>query len=112
MDIRTKKITNSVVLVELSGKFNIEEVFHFEEYLDEIMNNMPSAIAINMEEIKYIDSSGIGSLIKTMNIAKGKNIDLVITSIDKEILHIFKIAYLDRFFSIMSYQEFLDHYSK
>ncbi len=112
MDIKRKIIGNKLVLFELYGKFNIEEVLHFEEAVNMVMQDAPTAIAINMESIKYIDSSGIGSLIKTMNIAKGKNIDFVITDIDKEILHIFKLAYLDRFFTIMPYNELLEHYSK
>lgn len=112
MEIKIKKINQRIVLLELFGKFNIEEVVRFEETINRIMEDKPAAIAINMEEIKYIDSSGIGSLIKTMNIAKGKNIDLVITDIDKDILHIFKLAYLDRFFTIMPYEEFFEQYSK
>ncbi len=112
MEIQTKKISNDLVVCELDGRFNIEEVLHFEEAMNKAMESSPRAIAINMESIKYIDSSGIGSLIKTMNIAKGKNIDFVITDIDKEILHIFKLAYLDRFFTIMTYKELLEQYSK
>lgn len=112
MEIKTKKITKQLILFELFGKFNIEEVLRFEEAVNTAMQDAPAAIAINMESIKYIDSSGIGSLIKTMNVAKGKNIDLIITDIDKEILHIFKLAYLDRFFTIMPYREVLEQYSK
>ncbi len=112
MEIITKKISNTLVLLELSGKFNIEEVLHFEEVVNKAMQDAPAAIAINMKSIKYIDSSGIGSLIKTMNVAKSKNIDLVITEIDKDILHIFKLAYLDRFFTIMPYKEILEKHSK
>lgn len=112
MEIKTKKISNNLFLFELYGKFNIEEVVRFEEAVNKAMQDSPAAIALNMESIKFIDSSGIGSLIKTMNVAKGKNIDLVITDIDKDILHIFKLAYLDRFFTIMPYKELLEQYSK
>jgi len=82
-----------------------------EKAINELIEESPRTLSLNMAELKYIDSSGIGSLIKAMNITKNRDIDLVITDLDKEILHIFKLAYLDRFFTISTQEEIIEKYS-
>lgn len=111
MEIKLNKVNRDLIIVRISGRFNIEEVISFEKAVNEVIEQTPKALSLDMSELKYIDSSGIGSLIKAMNIAKNKNIDLVITDLDKEIMHIFKLAYLDRFFTISTQEEIFKKYS-
>jgi anti-sigma B factor antagonist len=111
MEIKINKVNSALVIVRLSGRFNIEEVINFEKVVNEIIELSPRALSLDMSELKYIDSSGIGSLIKAMNIAKNRDIELVITDLDKEIMHIFKLAYLDRFFTISTQEEILRKYT-
>ena len=111
MEIKLNKVNRDLIIVRISGRFNIEEVINFEKAVNEVIEQSPKALSLDMSELKYIDSSGIGSLIKAMNIAKNKNIDLVITDLDKEIMHIFKLAYLDRFFTISTQEEIFKKYS-
>ncbi|HPA70730.1 MAG: STAS domain-containing protein [Spirochaetes bacterium] len=110
MEIKIQKVNQNLVIVKIDGRFNIEEVITFEKAINDIIDQGPKAVSLNMSELKYIDSSGIGSLIKAMNIAKNKDIELVITDLDKEIMHIFKLAYLDRFFTICTQEEILNRY--
>ena len=111
MEIKLNKVNTDLVIVRISGRFNIEEVISFEKAVNEVIEQTPKALSLDMSGLKYIDSSGIGSLIKAMNIAKNKNIDLVITDLDKEIMHIFKLAYLDRFFTISTQEEILKKFA-
>lgn len=110
MEIKINKVNQQLFIVRLSGKFNIEEVINFEKTINDIIAQSPQALSLNMSDLKYIDSSGIGSLIKAMNIAKNRDIDLVITDLDQEIMHIFKLAYLDRFFTITTHEDILKKY--
>ena len=94
------KIADSVLVISLSGKFNIEEVAKFEEAVSMDLTKKLKAIAINFSEIEYIDSSALGSLIKLMNKAKNINIDFILYDMTQPIFSIFRLAYLDKFFSI------------
>jgi anti-anti-sigma factor len=100
MEIGQKKINERLVLINITGRFNIEEVFNFEKVINDVILLDPEAICIDLSGLKYIDSSGIGSLIKAMNITKNKNIDLILSDLNTEIMNIFKLAYLDRFFNL------------
>ncbi|MGL4368982.1 MAG: STAS domain-containing protein [Spirochaetota bacterium] len=93
-------IIDSILVITLSGKFNIEEVSKFEESIAIDITKKLRAIVINFAEIEYIDSSALGSLIKLMNKAKNLNIDFVLYDMTPPILSIFRLAYLDKFFTI------------
>jgi anti-sigma B factor antagonist len=99
------KITDSVLIITLSGKFNIEEVAKFEEAIAMDLTKKLKAIAVNFTEIEYIDSSALGSLIKLMNKAKNINIDFILFDMTQPILSIFRLAYLDKFFLITTSSE-------
>ncbi len=110
MDIHIKRVAPQVALIRLNGKFNIEYVANFEEAVMGEIDGDASTIALDMSELRYIDSSGIGSLIKAMNIAKNKSIDFTLLDIHPDVMAIFKIAFLDKFFNIQSRQDFLKQY--
>ena len=95
-------VTDSVLVITLSGKFNIEEVAKFEEAISVDLTKKLKAIAINFSEVEYIDSSALGSLIMLMNKAKNIGIDFILFDMTQPILSIFRLAYLDKFFSIMT----------
>jgi len=99
MKIKTKN-ENSILVVSISGKFNIEEVVKFEEAVTIDNAKGLTAIAIDFSEVEYIDSSALGSLIKLMNKAKNINIEFILYNMSQPIMSIFRLAYLDKFFTI------------
>ena len=107
MQITTKHPSEDTVIITLDGRFDIEEVINFESSCIEFLKSGFKNICLDLSELKYIDSSGIGSLIKTMNITKNENAVLFLLDVQPDILKIFKLAYLDKFFTITTKKEFL-----
>lgn len=101
-----------VRIIELIGKFDIESTEQFEETFQGELKHKPSAIAINMKKLDYIDSSGIGALIKSLNSIKNNKGVLILFGLKQMILNIFKLAKLDLFFQIMTEENFLKKYGK
>jgi anti-sigma B factor antagonist len=99
MKIRTK-IENSVLIVKVAGKFNIEEVARFEDSIAVDFTKGITAVAVDFTEVEYIDSSALGSLIKLMNKAKNIGVDFILYNMSQPIMSIFRLAYLDKFFTI------------
>ena len=66
--------------IQIRGKFIIDEVPRF--------------------ETEYIDSSAVGALVKFMNTAKNSKIEIHLYNMNQSIRHIFKLAFIDRFFNI------------
>lgn len=86
--------------IQIKGKFIIDEVPRFEtEYMKLIGLNV-SVIGVDLTETEYIDSSAVGALVKFMNTAKNSKIEIHLYNMNQSIRHIFKLAFIDRFFNI------------
>ena len=52
----------NIVKIKLIGKYDIEELLFFSTVFSDEINKKPEVIALDLEELTYIDSSGIGFL--------------------------------------------------
>ena len=55
---------------------------------------------IDMENISYMDSSGIGALVASKKKMKANNSHFALLKVTEDVLNILKLATLDRFFTI------------
>ncbi|HRX14760.1 MAG: STAS domain-containing protein [Spirochaetes bacterium] len=101
----TVNTQNNTYFLILDGKFNIDHIDVFDENFHSIIKNKPDAIAINLQNVEYIDSSALGSLIKGLNLCKKLNIKFYLCDLKENINLVFKLSYLDKFFNIVSSSE-------
>ncbi len=101
-----------VKIIGLTGKFDIESTEEFEDKFQKELQSKPPAIAIDMTKLDYIDSSGIGALIKSLNSIKNNKGILILFGLKSMILNIFKLAKLDLFFQIMTTEAFHAKYGQ
>ncbi|TGK84024.1 anti-sigma factor antagonist [Leptospira montravelensis] len=102
--------TGKIKTIEIAGKFDIESTEEFESIFAKIIEPNPSIVSIDMGRLDYIDSSGIGSLIKSLNSLKNKKGKLILVGMKPMIMNVFKLAKLDMFFEIMSELDFRTKY--
>ncbi|MDY6969707.1 MAG: STAS domain-containing protein [Spirochaetota bacterium] len=100
----------SLVIIKLIGRYDIEEVYDFGTLLQDQINKDFEVIALNLSELSYIDSSGIGSLIRCMNTASRKGIDFICYNLNQNIENTFKLAKIDQFISIFTEETFKEKY--
>ena len=101
---------DNVVNIKLIGKYDIEELLFFSTLFTDEISKKPKVIALDLEELSYIDSSGIGSLIRYMNMSAKENIEFLCYNLSDNIENIFKISKLDRFLTILSQDAFRKKY--
>ncbi len=95
-----------VKIIEVIGKFDIENTEEFEVVFNKQIESKPSILAIDLNKLDYIDSSGIGCLIKSLNNIKNQKGSLILVGLKPMILNVFKLAKLDLFFQIMTNEDF------
>ncbi|MBK8395469.1 MAG: STAS domain-containing protein [Leptospiraceae bacterium] len=105
MELKLNNIGN-VKVIEIYGKFDIENTEEFETLYNKQLESKPGTLAIDMNKLDYIDSSGIGCLIKSLNSIKNQKGVLILVGLKPMILNVFKLAKLDLFFQIMTNDEF------
>jgi anti-sigma B factor antagonist len=105
MDIKVKKIENRVI-IELEGSLDIYTSLDLKSALEEHVNAESFEVIIDMEGLNYIDSSGIGILIKALNYVQGLNGKLCVANLKPVIEKVFKVSGLTSYFEILSGEEF------
>ena len=101
-----KKSRTGIVICELKGKFDIEQAESFENTFNSLIADKPSHLGLDLNDVNYIDSSAIGSIIKSLNLIKNYGGEMILFGLKPMILNVFKLAKLDNFFKIMTTEEF------
>ena len=102
----------NLVVVSLKGKFDIRHAKEFEEQVDKALETNPKVLGINLSKVDYMDSSGIGAIIRTNANIKKYDGKLVLFGVNQPLLKIFKIARLDSYFRILSADEFEEEFEE
>ena len=104
--LKTEKINNvTVVKFNDIDRFNALIVEPVKEQLKSFFNKPNTRLALSLEGIKFIDSSGFGvflSIMKTANINHGQ---FKICSIRPEVMELFKLLQLHNVFELYDSQE-------
>ncbi|MBN2079210.1 MAG: STAS domain-containing protein [Spirochaetes bacterium] len=98
MEITVATPSPEIALVRLKGKFTIESVSRFRETTTPLISHPVKTILIDFGNVRYIDSSGIGSLILLLNRSSNIGIDMVIFDLTKETEEVLNTAHLEKFF--------------
>lgn len=75
-----------------------------------IIRECPSRIAVNLENVESIDSSGISFLVHVAKETRNAGIELIIYSMNDSLQRLFYAAGLDSFFTICTASEFRKNY--
>lgn len=109
MEISHKNKDNTIIM-NLSGSLDIYTSTEFKTYLNDLISENPKSIIVNMEKLTYIDSSGIGMLIKSMNQIKELNIEFIIANMKEQLNKLFLVAGLSAYFTFMPESVFKEKY--
>ena len=83
--------------LELAGKFDASRTRETEA----VLNNISSTVTVDMSDLKYICSAGIGILVKNLTRLKGEGHNLYLSNLNSHIDKLFKLSRLDTVFKII-----------
>lgn len=99
MEIKFRKYKNIIVL-DLIGEFDLYNTTILLDSIKKLRTNNIKDFIINMANVSYIDSSGIGTLIKIQGENESNSDNFFISGISATILKIFEEAGLNKFFNL------------
>lgn len=79
-------------IVELGGDIDLYNTPILREKIEEIEVTNKTKIILSLKDVTYIDSSGLGLLLKDLKNAKDKKIPYHFVEISSEVSHIFKTS--------------------
>jgi anti-sigma B factor antagonist len=109
MDIKLHEKSGYYV-VYLKGSLDMYTSVELKSQTDSIALKPDENIVLQLNDVSYIDSSGIGVLIKIVNAVQAQKGHVLLTGIKPMIEKIFKVAGLMNFFSFITEEEFRSKY--
>lgn len=104
----TKKVKGQFVIFSISGNLDMNNVKFVKRIFDDEVNKGTKYVAIDMKNLSYIDSSGIGSFIGLMSKLRQVGGQVILLNMNPEIERIFSMTKLLAFFKVYkSEEEFL-----
>lgn len=101
MDFKLEKeLTEDFLILYPKGELDVYNTKKFKEKSLKFYEKEPKDILYDFSELKYLDSTGLGSLIYVLKEVEKNNHKIVIENINNSILKLFKITKLDEMFEI------------
>ncbi|HMU85005.1 MAG TPA: STAS domain-containing protein [Leptospiraceae bacterium] len=95
-----------IKVLEISGRFTIENRDEFQAFIKENVDMSAPGTCIDATDLGYIDSSGIGELLRLKMSAAKTNHVIYVFGLSDAILKMFKMSQLNHVFVIMTKEEF------
>jgi anti-sigma B factor antagonist len=87
-------------IIDLAGDVDLHHSPALHAALVDVANDRPQKLMLNLQQVPYMDSSGLGTLVEVfrrVNAYKGK---MVLFGLNSKVRSVFEITKLDRFFTI------------
>ncbi len=87
-------------LVKLNGEIDVSVAPQLKSLLKELIQGGQENLVIDLAEVPFIDSSGLGIFVVAFKLAKSKSGDLKFVNARPEVLKVIKLTRLDRHFKL------------
>ena len=91
---------DQAVVGALTGEIDLHHTPEVHKALVAVCQEKPARLVINLEDVSYIDSSGIGTLVEVFRRVKGYQGQLSLCGLNERVYSVFEITKLDHFFKI------------
>lgn len=93
-------MSSNVQIVEPSGILDSTKAEEFRASVETLLEEGAEVILVDLTNITFIDSSGLGTLVVLLKKARGLNRSFCICSINDQVRMLFELTSMDRVFEI------------
>lgn len=91
---------NKIWDINLEGELDVSTADKLKEYLNELLNQEIADMKLNLENLDYIDSTGLGVMIGILKKLKIESKEIYIVNSKNNVRKIFNITGLDKIFKM------------
>ncbi|HUW68809.1 MAG TPA: anti-sigma factor antagonist [bacterium] len=99
MELKIRKNGNNYI-IDVNGEMDLYNSYKLKELVMKMLEKKVEHFIINLENVDYIDSSGIGALIYICSTIKKMNLRLIITNIHGSVKKVIELTKLMGYFPI------------
>jgi anti-sigma B factor antagonist len=97
--INVRREDGVIVVDLLTNRLDASMASNFRNKLMEIIKDGNKLIILNLTNVEFVDSSGLGSIVSGLK-TLGQEGDLILCCIDERIMSMFRLTRMDRVFKI------------
>ena len=97
---------DKVIIIALPKYFYIGNIVEVEQTWDQVLKKEPTVICFNCQNLEFIDSSAIGTLVKFFNTSVKNSIEMYVFGLSSELIKIFETTKINRIMSVIEKDEF------
>ena len=97
--------SNGIAVCAIEGDINSSTSPELRKHFDEVIGKKISNIVIDMNQVGYIDSSGIATFVEGLKKFKASGGKFKLLSLQEKVKSVFEITKLDKLFEIYSDKE-------
>lgn len=86
--------------VQPSGILDSTKASQFREEISNLVSSGANVILINLNNVTFVDSSGLGALVSALKIVRSSGGKLCLCSINEQIRMLFELTSMDRVFEV------------
>lgn len=94
-----------VLLLRLQDDLKMENVREFFEIFAEELQSTHKEVILDLSRIRFVDSSGVGILLKCNETLKAQDARLLVCGLNKALLSVFKLGGLTKILSVHELEE-------
>lgn len=88
------------VIIDLQGEIDLHQSPLLHERLVEVCKSKPKVLVLNLAQVSYMDSSGVGTLVHTYRTVSGYKGRMALAGLRDRVRSVFEISRLDKYFAI------------
>jgi anti-sigma B factor antagonist len=104
MEIKTRRIGTSLVL-DVTGQVKGGDAADLRTNIKHLQDEGELDLLINLQDVGFIDSSGVGMLIHCLQEVRSRGGDLRLLRLSEDIHDLFEMVAIDRLFTIYQTEE-------
>jgi len=101
LELKIRK-NNEIYVIDVSGELDLYNSHKLKELVMKMVNKKIHKFVINLQNVEYIDSSGIGALIYIYSTAKKLDIEFLISNIHGSVKKVIELTKLMNYFPIVN----------
>ena len=95
-----EEISYQIGILRLTGRLDAASVKTLKENVNSLIAKKIKSIVIDMDEVDFIDSSGLGSLVSCLRVVNNEDGDIRLCSLQDQIQALIELTRLHRVFQI------------
>ncbi|MGI5173934.1 anti-sigma factor antagonist [Treponema sp. OMZ 840] len=99
MELKIRK-SAEIYIIDVNGEMDLYNSYKLKELVMKMLEKKVQNFIINLEQVDYIDSSGIGALIYICSTIKKMNLKLSITNVHGSVKKVIELTKLMGYFPI------------